>query len=80
MSFRRLSVDEHEGLLITTPVRVLFNTATHCRAAVGISVRILVSSGRDFNLGRRSTNTFDQLIRKTNKLKYFDYDGIIFKE
>ena len=49
------------------------------RLGVGTSVRILVSSGRDFNLGR-SINTFDQLIRKRNKLKYSDYDGIIFKE
>ena len=43
-------------------------------------ITLLVSSGRVFNLGRYSTNTFDQLICKRNKLKYSDYDGIIFKE
>jgi hypothetical protein len=38
-----------------------------------------VSSGRDFNLGRDPTDTFDQLIRRRDKLKYFVTMGLFSK-
>ena len=45
---------------------------------VGTGVRMLVSSGRDFNLGR-ATDTLDRLIRRRYKLKYFVMMGLFSK-
>ena len=46
--------------------------------SVGTGVRMLVSSGRDFNLGR-ATDTLDRLIRRRYKLKYFVTMGLFSK-